>query len=151
MERFPLPLGALDGLRYFIVALPEHSIYLFCKSEVNYNQYKSARNKAITELRKAKYMHEKDLAANIKTKSKLFWGYVRSKLKTKSAMGQSEGQDEAAIDDNQEKADLLQSGISMMADVLCFGASTFISILGFLVVFNQKTDTFKKEYFQILF
>ena len=26
MERFPLPLGAWDGLRYFIVALPEPSI-----------------------------------------------------------------------------------------------------------------------------
>ena len=33
-----------------------------------------------------------------------------------------------------------------MADVLCFGASIFISILGFLVVFNQTTDTFTKEY-----
>ena len=26
LERFPLPLGALDRLRYFIVALPEPSI-----------------------------------------------------------------------------------------------------------------------------
>ena len=25
-SRFPLPLSAWDGLRYFIVALPEHSI-----------------------------------------------------------------------------------------------------------------------------
>ena len=25
-EKFPLPLGAWDGLRYFIVALPEPSI-----------------------------------------------------------------------------------------------------------------------------
>ena len=30
LERFPLPLGAWDGLHYFIVALPESSIYLFC-------------------------------------------------------------------------------------------------------------------------
>ena len=29
MERFPLPLGAWDGLRYFIVALPEPSINYF--------------------------------------------------------------------------------------------------------------------------
>ena len=28
LERFPLPLGAWDGLRYFIVALPEPSIYI---------------------------------------------------------------------------------------------------------------------------
>ena len=26
LERFPLPLGAWDGLRFFIVALPEPSI-----------------------------------------------------------------------------------------------------------------------------
>ena len=26
LERFPLPLGTWDGLRYFIVALPEPSI-----------------------------------------------------------------------------------------------------------------------------
>ena len=26
---FPLPLGAWDGLRYFIVALPEPSIYMY--------------------------------------------------------------------------------------------------------------------------
>ena len=26
---FPLPLGAWDGIRYFIVALPEPSIYLY--------------------------------------------------------------------------------------------------------------------------
>ena len=31
MERFPLPLGAWDGLRYFIVALAELSISLFCQ------------------------------------------------------------------------------------------------------------------------
>ena len=80
-----------------------------CKTDQNYNQYKIARNKTIAELRKAKYLHEKDLAANIKTNSKLFWSYVRSKLKTKSAIGQLQGQDGTAIDDNQEKADLLNS------------------------------------------
>ena len=67
--------------------------YQHCKSDINYNQYKIARNKVISELRKAKYFHEKDLAAKIKTNRKLFWGYVRSKLKTKSATGQLEGQD----------------------------------------------------------
>ena len=29
LERFALPLGAWDGLRYFIMALPEPSILLF--------------------------------------------------------------------------------------------------------------------------
>ena len=33
LERFPLPLGAWDGLRYFIVALPEPSINYFVISD----------------------------------------------------------------------------------------------------------------------
>ena len=31
LERVPLPLGAWDGLRYFIVALPEPSVNYFLK------------------------------------------------------------------------------------------------------------------------
>ena len=44
-----------------------------------------------------------------KTNSKLFSGCVRSKLKTKSAIGQLEGQDGTVISENQEKADPLNS------------------------------------------
>ena len=39
LERFPLPLGAWGGLRYFIVALPEPSISLFliyCLNSVHF-------------------------------------------------------------------------------------------------------------------
>ena len=40
-ERFLLPLGARDGLRYFIMALPEPSIYIFysifCRYHVKTN------------------------------------------------------------------------------------------------------------------
>ena len=34
LERFPLPLGAWDGLLYFIVALPEPSIIYFNSTSV---------------------------------------------------------------------------------------------------------------------
>ena len=81
--------------------------YLHCKSDGNYHQYKIARNKVISELRKAKYYHEKNLAAKIKTDSKLFWAYVRSKLKTKSAIWQLESPDGLVVDGNQERANLL--------------------------------------------
>ena len=67
---------------------------------------KTARNRVILELKKAKYYHEKDLAAKIKTNSKLFWGYVRSKLKTKSAIRQLEVSDGSAINGNQERANV---------------------------------------------
>ena len=35
LERLPLPLGDWDGLRYFIVALPAPSIYLFNDKQVH--------------------------------------------------------------------------------------------------------------------
>ena len=56
--------------------------YQHCKADRNCKEFKTARNRVISELRKAKYYHEKDFAAKIKTNSKLFWGYLRSKLKT---------------------------------------------------------------------
>ena len=31
LERFPLPLGTLDGLRCFVIALPQPSMWLFFK------------------------------------------------------------------------------------------------------------------------
>ena len=83
--------------------------YQHYKSDMNFNKNKIARNKVVSELRKAKYFHEKDLAAKIKTNSKPFWGYVRSKLKTKSAIGQLEGQDGTVISENQGNADLHNS------------------------------------------
>ena len=51
--------------------------YQHCKTDTNYDQYKKARNLVISELRKAKFYHEKDLATKIKSNSKLFWGFVR--------------------------------------------------------------------------
>ena len=55
-------------------------------SQDNYDKYKNSRNIVTSELREAKYVYEKDLTAKIKTDNKLFWGYVRSKTKTKSAV-----------------------------------------------------------------
>ena len=50
--------------------------------------YKNARNKVKTEMRKSKFTYESDLASKIKTDPKLFWSYVRSKLKTKTSLSQ---------------------------------------------------------------
>ena len=44
LERFPLPLDAWDGLRYFIVALPEPSINYFVDF-ARYNQTICLRGK----------------------------------------------------------------------------------------------------------
>ena len=53
----------------------------------NYEIYKSVRNKVKSDLRKAKYDYENDLANKINTDNKLFWTYVRSKMKTRSSLG----------------------------------------------------------------
>ena len=62
----------------------------------------------ITELRRSKYNYEKDLAAWIKT-DKLMWTDLRSKMKTKSNIGQFELPDGSYTNDNQEKAEILNS------------------------------------------
>ena len=62
--------------------------YKYCKSPVNFNQYKIARNAVTLELRSAKYAYEKDLATRIKTDNKLFWNYVSKNSKTKKSVCQ---------------------------------------------------------------
>ena len=58
-------------------------------------------------MRKSKYSYEKDLASKIKTDPKLFWSYVRSKMKTKSSLSQLKAPCGTLTNDNTEKAGLL--------------------------------------------
>ena len=83
--------------------------YLHNKTEENYTLYKSARYEVIAELRRSKYNYEKDLATRIKTDKKLFWSYVRSKIRTKSNIGQLELPDGSSTNDNQKKAEILNN------------------------------------------
>ena len=61
----------------------------------------------ITELRKGKYLYEKDLAAKIKTDNKLFWGYVRSKSKTKSTVNKLMNEEGKVSESNHKTACIL--------------------------------------------
>ena len=78
--------------------------YLHCKTNQNYEIYKDARNRVITEMRRSKYDYEKNLATKIKTDSKLFWSYVRSKLKTKGKLGQLETENGTITNDSRKKS-----------------------------------------------
>ena len=53
--------------------------YKYCKTDENFSSYKEARNKVVSELKMSKYYYESDLAARIKTDSKLFWRHLRAK------------------------------------------------------------------------
>ena len=54
--------------------------YKHGKTTANYKIYKKARNLVISELKKGKYLYEKDLAAKIKTDNKLFWDMLDHKV-----------------------------------------------------------------------
>ena len=69
--------------------------------------YKNARNKVISEMRKSKNTYESDLASMIKIDPKLFWSYVRSKLKTKTSLSQLKLPCGTLTNDNNQKAALL--------------------------------------------
>ena len=83
--------------------------YQQSKNYENYVEYKSALNKATREIRKAKRNFEKKLADNIKSDSKSFYAYTRSKMKTKDRVGPLTDSDGNTITDNQEAANLLNN------------------------------------------
>ena len=81
--------------------------YKHCKTTANYGVYKKARNLVISELKKGKYLYEKDLAAKIKTYNKLFWGYVRSKSKMISTVSKLMNEEGKVSESHQETACIL--------------------------------------------
>ena len=96
--------------------------FLHCKTNQNYEIYKDARNKVITEMRRSKYEYEKNLATQIKTDPKLFWSYVRSKLKTKGKLGQLKSQNDTLTNDSQEKAEVLNTYFASVFEIESQGA-----------------------------
>ena len=81
--------------------------YQYCKTDLNYDAYKVARNEATLQLRKSKYSYEKDLTTRIKTENKLFWSYVRNNTKTKSSVGKLMKPPREECKSNQETANVL--------------------------------------------
>ena len=63
------------------------SKYKESKTYNDWIEYKRVSNKAVKEYRKAKRKFEKKLVNNIKTNPKSFYSYVRSKSRTKDAVG----------------------------------------------------------------
>ncbi|MCU7801386.1 MAG: reverse transcriptase family protein, partial [gamma proteobacterium symbiont of Lucinoma myriamae] len=61
------------------------------------------------EIRNSKIEYEKNLSENIKTNSKSFWNYVRSKSKTKESVGNLEDAEGCIRTDNTERAEILNN------------------------------------------
>ena len=81
--------------------------YKYCKTDRNFSSYKAARNQATNEMKHAKYNYEKTLAAKIKTDTKIFWKYVRSKSKTKTTVSKIQMENGALSTNDQETAKTL--------------------------------------------
>ena len=79
--------------------------------------YKLARNRVKTEMIKSKYTYESDLASKIKTDPKLFWSYVRSKLKTETSLRQLKLPFGTLTNDNNQKAGLLNNSFASVFEL----------------------------------
>ena len=71
-----------------------------------------SHNHVVSELRLSKYQYEKGLAAKIKTDSKLFWKYVRSKTKTLTKVSKLETTDGSLTEKDEETANVLNQYFS---------------------------------------
>ena len=102
--------------------------YKHCKTTA-----RKARNLVISELRKGKYLYEKDLAAKIKTDNKLFWGYVRSKSKTTFTVSKLMNEEGKVSESNQETACILNK----------FFASVFENLFDFDLILYVPSTIFQ--------
>ena len=114
----------------------------------NYEINKSARNKAKAEFRKTKYKYEKYLASKIKTDNKLFWSYVRSKMKTKSSLGELEMPNGDLTSDSQEKRISLTISSSVylkMREPITYPISQTVLLLSLYIHLRSQIIFWKKQ------
>ena len=84
-------------------------LYREYMDEQHFIEYRRASNKVKTEVRNAVREFEKQIAGEAKRNPKAFYRYVRSKMKTKSTVGDLERLDGTMADTDVQKADVLNS------------------------------------------
>ena len=87
------------------------------KSDCNYAIYKRALNRATRECRRSKLNFEKMLASNIKSDSKSFYSYVRSKSNSKESVGPLIDSSGNVVSDELQQAQLLNNFFSSVFTV----------------------------------
>ena len=86
--------------------------YTGSPSYQRYVDFKRDRNAAIRELRRSKRRFEERLAENIKTDSKTFFRYVRSKVGSREKIGPLKDDQEARVDDDKAMGEILNKFFS---------------------------------------
>ena len=75
----------------------------------NWDNYTRSRNSATWEVKKAKQMHERSIAMNIKRNPKCFWNMVRDKTQVRQGVSDLKTTEGETVTDDIEKANLLNS------------------------------------------
>jgi hypothetical protein len=86
--------------------------YKESKTYNNWIEYKRVSNKAVKEYRKAKRKFEKKLVNNIRNNPKSFYSYVRSKSRTKDAVGPVVDRNGQMVDDDLQMCEQFNSYFS---------------------------------------
>ena len=81
--------------------------YIHTQSQRNYSEYCNVRNACTKTTRSAKKKYEKNIVMNMKENPKDFWAYIRQKTKAKSGVSDLKDSQGVLIQDNEEKANLL--------------------------------------------
>jgi ribosomal protein L29 len=89
-----------------------YEAYKQTKTEKAYKEYAKRRNQAGWEVDKAQRNNEKEIARNIKTNTKAFFGHLNSKLKTKSGITELVGENGMVAESDEEKAEVLMDFFS---------------------------------------
>ena len=87
-------------------------VYRRTRKDKDYANYKEALNLATTKIRKSKRTFEKKLAGNIKSDSKSFYAYVRSKQKVRDKVSPLENNRGNIISDGFQMAEVLNEYFS---------------------------------------
>ena len=116
-------------------------VYRRTRKEEDYAKYKEALNAATTEIRQSKRSYEQKLACNIKTDSKSFYAYVRSKQNVQDKVGPLE----------DSAGNIISQGFLMAEDLNGYFSSVFTKEdISSLPVADAKFQGAKSDYLGLL-
>ena len=126
-----------EAIRKIMLKQTMWRVYRRTRKEEDYAKYKEALNAATTEIRQSKRSYEQKLACNIKTDSKSFYAYVRSKQNVQDKVGPLE----------DSAGNIISQGFLMAEDLNGYFSSVFTKEdISSLPVADAKFQGAKSDY-----
>ena len=130
-----------EAIRKIMLKQTMWRVYRRTRKEEDYAKYKEALNAATTEIRQSKRSYEQKLACNIKTDSKSFYAYVRSKQNVQDKVGPLE----------DSAGNIISQGFLMAEDLNGYFSSVFTKEdISSLPVADAKFQGAKSDYLEPL-